>query len=70
MCADHRNRVALAAILDEFFHLKISLRFSRGHPNLPPRYSIRIIDPVLFVRHQNIGFTQGRKDAKARRAPA
>lgn len=55
MCADHRNRAALAAILDEFSHLKIPLRFPRGLPNLPPRDSIRITDPALVVRQPEDG---------------
>lgn len=55
MCADHRNRAALAAVLDEFSHLKIPLRFPRGLPNLPPRDSIRITDPALVVRQAEDG---------------
>lgn len=50
MCADHRSRVELAAIVDAFSHLKIPLRFPSGLPNIPPRDSIRITDPATVIR--------------------
>lgn len=50
MCNDHRSRVALAAIQEEFSQLRIPLRFPRGLPNIEPRDDIRITDPATVIR--------------------
>lgn len=50
MCNDHRSRVPVERIVDEFSQLKIPLRFPQGLPNIEARDDIRITDRATVVR--------------------
>jgi putative SOS response-associated peptidase YedK len=50
MCNEHRRRVALGQIRDDFSQTRIPLRFPEGLPNLAPLDSIRITDPNAIIR--------------------
>jgi putative SOS response-associated peptidase YedK len=50
MCNEHRRKVALGQITDDWSQLRIPLRFPEGMPNLAPLDSIRISDPTAIIR--------------------
>jgi putative SOS response-associated peptidase YedK len=50
MCNEHRRRVALGQIRDDFSQIRIPLRFPEGLPNLAPLDSVRITDPNPIIR--------------------
>jgi putative SOS response-associated peptidase YedK len=50
MCNEHRRRVALGQIAEEWSQTRIPLRFPEGRPNLAPLDSIRITDPTAIIR--------------------
>jgi len=50
MCNEHRRRVALGQIRDDFSQTRIPLRFPEGLPNLAPLDSIRITDSNAIIR--------------------
>jgi hypothetical protein len=50
MCNDYRLKVEVAAILEDFADLKITVRFSEGMPNIQARDDIKITDTAPIVR--------------------
>jgi putative SOS response-associated peptidase YedK len=50
MCNEHRRRVALDQIPDDWSQTRIPLLFPEGLPNLAPLDSIRITDPAAIIR--------------------
>src|SRR5262245_6738364 len=55
MCNEHRVRVDVDTIRDEFSQIKIRIEFPEGAPNLEPRDSVRITDPSPIVRLNEAG---------------
>ena len=50
MCNEHRRRVALGQISEDWSQTRIPLHFPEGLPNLAPLDSIRITDPAVIIR--------------------
>lgn len=50
MCNEHRRRVALGQVHEDWSQTRIPLRFPEGLPNLAPFDSIRITDPNPIIR--------------------
>ena len=50
MCNEHRRRIALGQISEEWSQTHIPLRFPEGLPNLAPLDSVRITDPTVIIR--------------------
>jgi len=50
MCNEHRRRVALGQIRNDWGETRIPLRFPEGLPNLAPLDSIRITDRGAIIR--------------------
>lgn len=50
MCNEHRRRVALGQIRNDWGETRIPLRFPEGLPNLAPLDSIRITDRNAIIR--------------------
>jgi len=55
MCNEHRRRIALDQIPDDWGQTRIPLRFPEGLPNLAPLDSIRITDPTVIIRASSAG---------------
>ncbi len=50
MCNDYRLMVDLASIVEDFAHLKITIRFGEGAPNVEAREDIKITDMAPIIR--------------------
>jgi putative SOS response-associated peptidase YedK len=50
MCNEHRRKVALGQIVDDWSQVRIPLHFPEGTPNLAPLDSIRITDQTAIIR--------------------
>jgi putative SOS response-associated peptidase YedK len=50
MCNEHRRRIALGQIPEDWSQTRIPLVFPEGLPNLAPLDSIRITDPTAIIR--------------------
>jgi len=50
MCNEHRRKIALGQLRDDWGQTRIPLRFPEGLPNLAPLDSVRITDPNPIIR--------------------
>lgn len=55
MCNEHRRRMTIDQIREEFSQIRIPLRFPEGAPNLPPLDSVKITDNNVIIRADDKG---------------